>query len=81
MSATVVLGKQGRLVIPVDVRTALGLQEGDRLHLRVADGALVVERPDVAVARLKGLGKNVPSGRSLVGELLAERRRAAGRSE
>jgi antitoxin PrlF len=36
MDATIVLGQQGRLVIPAEVRTALGLAPGDRLHLHVS---------------------------------------------
>ena len=32
MDATVVLGQQGRVVIPADVRAALGLQPGEALY-------------------------------------------------
>jgi AbrB family looped-hinge helix DNA binding protein len=77
MDATRVLGQQGRLVIPADVRAALGLSPGDRLHLHVAGGRLVLERPDDAVAELRRLGATVPRSRSLVEELLADRRAAA----
>lgn len=77
MDATLVLGQQGRLVIPADVRTALGLAPGDRLHLQVAGRRLVLARPQDAIAELRGLGSNVPHTRSLVDELLAERRLAA----
>ncbi len=77
MDATLVLGKQGRLVIPADVRTALGLAAGDRLHLHVAGQRLVLERQEDAAAELRGLASNVPRTRSLVDELLAERRLAA----
>jgi AbrB family looped-hinge helix DNA binding protein len=79
MDATVVLGKQGRLVIPAEVRTALGLAPGDRLHVRVTGRGLVLERPGDAVAELRGLARDVPRTRSLVDELLAERRLAAAR--
>ena len=72
MDATVVLGQQGRVVIPADVRAALGLQPGEALHLRVEDERLVLERPSRATARLRGLARSV-TGRSLVDELLAER--------
>ncbi|HYN30697.1 MAG TPA: AbrB/MazE/SpoVT family DNA-binding domain-containing protein [Dermatophilaceae bacterium] len=78
MHATVVLGKQGRLVIPADVRAALGLAPGDRLQLHVAGHRLVLERQRDAAAELRGLAANVPRSRSLVDELLAERRLAAG---
>lgn len=77
MDATVILGKQGRLVIPADVRLALGLAPGDRLHLHVAGQRLVLERQQDAVAELRGMASKVPQARSLVDELLAERRLAA----
>ncbi|MGH3262220.1 MAG: AbrB/MazE/SpoVT family DNA-binding domain-containing protein [Trebonia sp.] len=77
MNATLVLGQQGRLVIPAEARAALGLAAGDRLHLHLAGRRLVIERQQDAVGELRGLGSNVPRGRSLVDELLAERRAAA----
>lgn len=77
MDATLVLGKQGRLVIPAEVRVALGLAPGDQLHLHVAGTRLVLERPQDAVDQLRALAKNVSKSRSLVDELLAERRLAA----
>lgn len=77
VDATIVLGQQGRLVIPAEVRVALGLEPGDHLHLHVSGGRLVLERPENAAAELRGLGAAVPTRRSLVDELLAERRAAA----
>jgi len=77
MDATLVLGQQGRLVIPAAVRAVLGLAPGDRLHLHLAGKRLVLERQQDAVAELRGLASNVPIARSLVDELLAERRLAA----
>lgn len=77
MDATLVLGKQGRLVIPAEVRAALGLAPGDQLHLHVAGTRLVLERPQDAVDELRGLAQDVPTSRSFVNELLAERRLAA----
>ena len=77
MDATLVLGKQGRLVIPAEVRAALGLAPGDRLHLHLAGHQLMLERPQDAAAELRDLGASIPRARSLVDELLAERRLAA----
>lgn len=77
MDATLVLGQQGRLVIPADIRAALGLIPGDRLHLHLAGQRLVLERQQDAVAELRCLGTSIPKARSLVDELLAERRLAA----
>lgn len=77
MDATVVLGQQGRVVIPAEVRATLGLGPGDRLHLHVAGSAMVLRRQKDAVDELRALAGDVPSSRSLVDELLAERRTAA----
>jgi antitoxin PrlF len=77
MDATLVLGQQGRLVIPAEVRAALGLAPGDRLHLHLAGPRLVLERQEDAVAELRLLASDVPKSRSFVEELLAERRLAA----
>lgn len=71
------LGRQGRLVIPAEVRAALGLVPGDRLHLQLVGHRVVLVRQDDAVAELRGLAAAVPAARSLVEELLAERRLAA----
>ena len=77
MDATLVLGQQGRLVIPAEVRAALGLAPGDRLHLHLAGPRLVLERQEDAVVELRLLASDVPKSRSFVEELLAERRLAA----
>ena len=77
MDAMPVLGQQGRLVIPAEVRAALGLAPGDRLHLHLAGPRLILERQQDAVAELRALASDVPTSRSFVEELLAERRLAA----
>ncbi|WP_413450176.1 AbrB/MazE/SpoVT family DNA-binding domain-containing protein [Georgenia phoenicis] len=81
MNATLVLGQQGRLVIPAEVRSTLGLAPGDHLHLRVEGRRVVLERQEDAVVELRGLASEVPKQRSLVDELLTERRLAASRAE
>jgi antitoxin PrlF len=77
MDATLVLGQQGRIVIPAEVRTALGMAPGDRLHLHLSGPRIVLERQQDAAAELRALGANIAKSRSLVDELLAERRLAA----
>lgn len=81
MDATVTLGQQGRLVIPVDVRAALGLAPGDTVHLHVDGRRVVIERQADAVTELRSFASSLPRGRSLVDELLAERRLAAAAGE
>ncbi len=77
MDATIVLGTRGRLVLPADLRAALGLRPGDQLHVHLSGRELVLQRPQDAVAELRGLVSSAATGRSLVDELLAERRAAA----
>lgn len=77
VDTTLVLGRQGRLVIPAEVRAALGLQPGDRLHLHSHGQRIVLERQADAVAELRALARQVPASRSFVDELLEERRAAA----
>lgn len=79
MDATVVLGQQGRFVIPAAVRAALGLAAGDELQLHVQGDQLLLQRPRDVVSQLRRLAAAVPGRRSLVDELLEERRAAAAR--
>jgi AbrB family looped-hinge helix DNA binding protein len=79
----IVVGDRGRVVLPADVRSALGLKTGSRLLLSTeSDGSLWL-RPYRSVAdqgrgMLAGLA---PKGESMVDELLAERRREAARED
>ena len=77
MSDTITLGQQGRLVIPAEVRSALGLSAGDRLTIRRDGARLTLQRREDVVTELREIASRVPRGRSLVDELLAERREAA----
>jgi len=77
MSDTSILsiGPKGRVVIPVDIRRRLGLEEGSELVVAVeGEGVLLLPRGAVK-RRLRGLFADTPT--SLAGELLAERRAAA----
>ena len=78
-SVEVHLGRQGRLVIPAALRRLLGFEEGDTLVAREEAGRLVLEKQATIKQRLKARFAQVPSERSLVDELIAERREAANR--
>jgi len=75
----VVVGDRGRVVLPSRVRTELGLKPGSRLLLSTErDGSLRL-RPyrSVADQNLGMLTGSTSAGKSMVDELLAERRREA----
>ena len=67
------IGPQGRIVIPARMRGALGIEPGDSLLARVANGRLVIEKPEAVEQRLHGYFQQF-EGRSLAAELIAERR-------
>jgi bifunctional DNA-binding transcriptional regulator/antitoxin component of YhaV-PrlF toxin-antitoxin module len=76
-SVEVHLGRQGRLVIPVALRRSLGFEQGDTLVAREEAGRLVLEKQETIKQRLKARFASVPRDRSLVDELIAERREEA----
>ncbi|HEY8885701.1 MAG TPA: AbrB/MazE/SpoVT family DNA-binding domain-containing protein [Chloroflexota bacterium] len=70
----------GRIVIPAEYRRALGIQEGDEVILRLQDGEVRILSPQEAIKRAQDLvARYVAADRSLVDELIAERRRDAER--
>jgi len=71
------LGDQGQLVIPASLQQELGFESGDRLLAHMEGGKLVLEKPETIKQRLKTRFAKVPPNRSLVDELLAERRNEA----
>ncbi|MFH1140634.1 MAG: AbrB/MazE/SpoVT family DNA-binding domain-containing protein [Chloroflexota bacterium] len=75
------VGPQGRMVIPASIRETLCLQPGDSLIARVEDGYLVLEKREHILARLKARFGEVPSGVSMVEELIEERRAEARQEE
>lgn len=73
------LDTQGRILIPVAIREQLGLKPGDALYLAVEDGKLSVMTLRESVRRVQRLVAAKTKGRSLVDELIAERRAEATR--
>jgi antitoxin PrlF len=68
----------GRLQVPVDIRRALGLADGDPVLLRVVDGELHVRPVHNALSRVQArLRAHMPDAVSLSDELIADRRHAS----
>lgn len=65
----------GRIVVPAELRAALGIEEGDTLTARVVDGEIHLMPLATAIKRAQALVREfVPAGANLVDELIAERR-------
>jgi AbrB family looped-hinge helix DNA binding protein len=74
------VAENGRLVIPVSFRRALGLEAGGEVMLRLEKDELRIVTKQQRLAKAKALIRRyVPEGRSLVDELIKERREAAKR--
>lgn len=74
------LSKEGRVLIPADVRSALGLNEGDLLSLKVEAGEIRLFDRTQALQRAQQIAQRFKKpGESVVDEFLNERRRAAAR--
>jgi AbrB family looped-hinge helix DNA binding protein len=73
------LGPQGRLVVPVELRRELGLEEGTELAIRSDGRRLILEPRTEVLRRLRRRFANLPDEVSLADELVAERRVEAHR--
>jgi AbrB family looped-hinge helix DNA binding protein len=68
------VNKQGRIVIPIQLRQQLGLVPGSKLIARLEGNRIVLEKPEDVFQRLRS---TFNSSESLVEELMAERRTEA----
>ena len=78
-SNEVLLGAQGRVVIPAALRKALDLKPGVRLIARKEGESLVLERREVIEMRLWEMYSHIPKNVSLADEIISERRVEAQR--
>ncbi|HEY2382689.1 MAG TPA: AbrB/MazE/SpoVT family DNA-binding domain-containing protein [Terriglobia bacterium] len=80
MDVTTSIGAGGRIVIPAEFRREIGADIGDEVILRLVEGEIHVLTRSQAVRKAQAVVRNsVPKGRSLVKELLRERRKDARR--
>lgn len=76
--ASMRVNENGRVVIPASFRKRLGIRAGDEVVLRIEDDELRITTLKRNIERAQRLvRKHVKRGRSLVDELIAERREAA----
>lgn len=79
------MSEGGRVVIPAELREQLQFKQGDQLLMEVKNGALVVTSKAQRIAQMRDeiLAAMPPlgAGRSLAGELIAERRAEAAKEE
>jgi AbrB family looped-hinge helix DNA binding protein len=72
------MSEKGRVVIPAEIRKALGMDAGSTLDMRVEDGELRISTLRSRIRRAQErVRKYIPAGVSLSEELSAERREAA----
>jgi AbrB family looped-hinge helix DNA binding protein len=77
---TVLMDRSGRLVVPKELRTSLGLENGGELLLSIEDGALVAMTRQEVIRRVQSMFRPWQPGEPLASEeLIAERRREARR--
>jgi AbrB family looped-hinge helix DNA binding protein len=75
------IAANGRVVIPAEIRRELGLEDGDELLIRVEGGRIVLETRDELLRRMQAEFQAAAGSRSLVDELIAERRLAFEQEE
>ena len=68
------------MVVPAEMRRALGFLPGETLVARVEDDHLVIEKPESVERRIRARFRN-SGNRSLADELIAERRGEARRED
>lgn len=68
----------GRVQLPADVRRQLSLSEGDTVLIEVVDGEVHLRPMRANIRRIQALMRPyIIEGRSIVDELIADRRREA----
>ena len=76
---TVRIGPDGRVLVPVELRRALGVTPGEALVARVVDRQLVIERREDALHRVQARFAGIPAAVDLADDLIQDRRREVER--
>jgi len=74
------VNENGRIVIPADIRKAMGLKPGDSVVMRLEDGVLMIESHLARIRRIQEEFKRYAKpGVLMSDELIADRREEARR--
>jgi AbrB family looped-hinge helix DNA binding protein len=73
------VNRQGRLVIPAELRAASGIKPGSDVILEAYEGEVRIRSVDATLTQVQAKYKRLAQGRNVVDELLAERREEASR--
>lgn len=73
------IGAQGRLVLPAAMRRSLGIEPGDEPAARIDEQRIVLEPRGELLRRMQDELRSARGKRSLVDELIAERRQEGAR--
>lgn len=72
----------GRILIPAEMRAAMLVKPGDTVTARVVDGEFRIVSPEASLRRVQAIARKIiPSGVSLVDDLIADRREEARRED
>jgi antitoxin PrlF len=78
MTHSLRLAENGRLVVPLELRRAAGLENGGPIMARIENGQIILESIGTAVTRAQAMARRYGDpNRSLADELIAERRAEA----
>jgi bifunctional DNA-binding transcriptional regulator/antitoxin component of YhaV-PrlF toxin-antitoxin module len=80
MARRLTVGRDGRLLIPADLREATGIRRGGVVFAEVRDGMLMIDSIDARIDRMQAIAaKYKKPGESVVDEFIAEKRAEAER--
>jgi bifunctional DNA-binding transcriptional regulator/antitoxin component of YhaV-PrlF toxin-antitoxin module len=74
------INAEGGVIVPAAVTAAMGLKDGDPVHIRLENGRLLIVSLTAIVKDIQARWRGyIPGDRSLVDELIADRRAEAER--
>ncbi|MFL5334163.1 MAG: AbrB/MazE/SpoVT family DNA-binding domain-containing protein [Geminicoccaceae bacterium] len=78
MNRNVMMAANGRLVIPAEIRAALGMEQGGAFVAHLEDGSVRLRPLREVIAEVQAqVRRYLPAGTDLSGELIQDRRREA----